>query len=218
MKKFKAFLSASKFNAVLFALVVSLVLSATVGAAYAAVSHLAEKQVEIQRFDIGVTLLENSEAISWRDYVAERNDGTWNEHEGTLLEKMVPSGDDLVYGKAYPEELSVRNSGTIDIYVRATIYTYWVDAQGTKQQKLNPDFINLNILTGNGWVEDTASRTSERTVLMYQNALPAGETTPLFSDSLTISGAIVNGTYDYDGMKFIVEVMIDAEQVRGSDS
>ena len=59
------------------------------------------------------------------------------------------AGEKLVPGKAYPEALSVKNSGTIDQYVRVMVYRYWVDKEGNKTTELSPELIDLN-LTGNG--------------------------------------------------------------------
>lgn len=47
----------------------------------------AERQ-QVQMNSIGVTLLENGKAISWRDY-AESSSSGWNENTGILLQAML---------------------------------------------------------------------------------------------------------------------------------
>lgn len=187
----------------LFALAVILLLTSGVGGARAALTYFSENYTSrVEMYDIGVTLQENGERVSWRDY-GSAADGSWTEHTGALLTKMLGEGESLQLGKSYPEVLTVRNSGTIDEYVRVSIYCYWVDRDGNKLQNLDPGLIDLHLLTGNGWTEDTASATAERRVLYYDSVLPAtdenGEqlagndprrTTSAFSDTLTINPAV----------------------------
>lgn len=47
----------------------------------------AERQ-QIQIFNIGVTLLENGKAVSWRNYDNNTN-GNWDENTGILLTGML---------------------------------------------------------------------------------------------------------------------------------
>ena len=57
---------------------------------------------------------------------------------------MLGADEKLILGKGYEERLSVRNSGTIEEYVRVMIYRYW-EKDGTegKLTDLSPDFIDL---------------------------------------------------------------------------
>lgn len=48
----------------------------------------AERQQAIALSKIGVTLLENGKAISWRDYAEDSSSG-WNENTGILLQGML---------------------------------------------------------------------------------------------------------------------------------
>lgn len=231
MKKLKSFLSASKANVAIFVLVVALILTATIGAASAAYTYFAETySSRVQRFDIGVSLMENGERISWRDYIAQ-DDSQWDEYVGTLLTNMIPKGESFSLGKPYDERLSVRNSGTINEYVRVTIFTYWVDAEtGEKQINLNPDYINLKILcdaygSNNGWLLDESASTTERTVLYYNRLLYSeiddsnrATETPAFSEELTISSDVYGYADDYNGKKFMVEVKVDAVQEQNAQS
>ena len=105
--------------------------------------------------------MENDKEISWRDY-SSAGDGTWNEHTGVLLESMLPEGEKLTLGKKYREELKVRNTGTINQYVRVNIYKYWLDANGVKMRDLSPDLIDLNLVNlGTDWIEDEGARTKD---------------------------------------------------------
>ncbi len=217
----------------LFVVAVAMLLGGSIGGTRAALTYYSETYTSrIQMYDIGVSLVENGEEVSWRDY-SSAGDGTWNEQTGTLLEHMLPEGEELTLGRRYTEELKVRNTGTINQYVRVSIYKYWLDAQGVKMRDLSPDLIDLNLVNlGTDWIEDEGARTRERTVLYYNKLLYAeGEgvsETPLFADSLVIDDIIArrvsqvtetNGnyttivtTYDYDGVSFRVEVEVDAVQ------
>ena len=191
----------------------------------------------IQMYDIGVSLLENDREVSWRDY-SSAGDGTWNEHTGTLLENMLPEGEKLTLGRRYQENLKVRNTGTINQYVRVSIYKYWLDPQGIKMRDLSPDLIDLNLVNlGTDWIEDEEARTEERTVLYYNKLLYAEgqgtSETALFADTLTIDDSIAKKvsqetkkegnyttiitTYDYDGVSFRIEVEVDAVQEHNAE-
>ena len=99
----------------------------------AALTYYSENySAEFQMFDIGVTLLENGNEVSWRNYA--RKDDEWQEGGGELLSGLLDgeNGGKIQPGKAYSEELSVRNSGSIDEYVRVAIYRYWEDGDGNR--------------------------------------------------------------------------------------
>ena len=170
-----------------------------------------EYTAEVNMQDIGITLNENGEAVSWRDYWGKDNkddpskDGKWDEENGALLTKMLDTekGEELVLGKSYPELLTVTNSSGkhtktgIDEYVRVTLYKYWKDPDGNKVTTLSPDLIDLNLLAGEGqdWIVDEklsaqGDKYRERTILYYTKPLKVGETTSPLSDKLTIDSAI----------------------------
>ena len=136
-------------------------------------------------------------------------------------------------GQAYKEALSVSNTGKIDEYVRVSIYKYWLDKDGKKVTTLSPDMIDLNLLEGNGWVEDPVTKglnNAERTVLYYSSPVPAGGSTAAFSDTLTVNGHlpyivtqteegnVITTTYDYDGVTFQVDVEADAVQTHNAEA
>ncbi len=217
---------------VIFVLAVGLLLFSSIGGARAALNYYSDVYESMaQTQDIGVTLIENGIEISNRDYYynreKERADGTWDENAGTLLAGMLKEGEELKLGYKYAEELKVRNSGTIPQYVRVSIYKYWVDQEGKKLQELSPDLIGLELDTRD-WILDAGAATKERTVLYYSKELsPDSESTP-FTDGLVIDAKVANSVtqkvekegahqnittvYDYDGVRFIVDVKVDAIQ------
>jgi hypothetical protein len=106
-------------------------------------------------YGIGVSLTEKdahdeeAEIVAFRDYVRKSQD-KWtetsgDEHIGELLGGMLAEGEELIPGKAYPEVISCRNTGTIDQYVRITLYKYWIRPDGTKVETTGEK--NANIIT-----------------------------------------------------------------------
>lgn len=205
MKKMKkSFLTKS---ALLFGASALLLLMSTVGSTRAALTYYSENyEMRIEISSIGVSLLENGDMVTSRDYVEnDWRETTGRENEGKLLTKLVDTknGEKLVLGKEYPEKLTVRNSGAIDSYVRVILYKNWTEGEkeegqegenetpkGLEREELSPDLIHLNLLLENGWVEDTKASTPERTVLYYTRILPSGAESTPFSDTLQIDPSI----------------------------
>ncbi len=229
----------------LFALAVVMLLGSSVGGARAALTYYSETySSRVQMYSIGVSLLENGNPVSWRNYNSGGN-GSWDEETGELLGDMLSDGESLIPGRTYREELCVENTGSINQYVRVRIYKYWVDSVDGKDDKsserlreLSPDLIHLNLVNqGTDWIEDKQSSTKERTILYYNKMLPAeaGEAsrTPLFADRLTIDGELakkvsqtestdgayttVTTTYLYNGVKFVVKAEVDAVQEHNAE-
>ncbi len=233
MKKLKKWIFSPAATIVAFVLAAGLLLFSSVGGTWAALTYFSETySSQVQMFDIGVTLVENGEDVSWRNYNAKDADGTWNEVTGKLLSNMLAEGEELALGKPYREELSVRNSGTINQYVRVSVYKYWVDENGQKLQNMDPSLIDLHYINqGGAWLLDEGASTDERTVLYYSQLLNAGDSTPLFSDTLTIDGSIatfckqepgedgtVVTTYTYNGKQFCLEAKVDAVQENNAEA
>lgn len=233
----------------MFVAAILLLCSGSVGGARAALTYYSETYTSrVQMFDIGVTLLEQGvydeepKAVSWRNYHS-RADGTWDEAQEEkgykhLLEGMLDekAGEALKLGKTYKEELKVKNTGTINQYVRVSIYKYWLDEEGNKVHTLSPEQIDLHLTNlGSDWILDETDHadTRERTVLYYNRLLLAGEETPLFADTLTIDGDIakkvtevrttegdytkIQTVYEYDGVQFQIEVEVDAVQEHNAE-
>ena len=252
MKKFSKWITSPTATIALFAVAAGLLLFSTIGGAYAALTYFSETyngQVELQ--DIGVTLMEKGEhddaakAVAYRDYTKDTQDD-WKEtegetHTGVLLSGMLAEDEVFVPGKAYKEEISCANTGTIDQYVRITLRKYWTDPQGnkvfTKQKdtdyttpELTPDLIKFTFPNAGSWILDTqnSSETEERQIYYYSKLLPAGSDTtgtPL-TDTLTVDpsvtlrmtktisddGKTITTSYDYDGWQFCIEAAVDAVQ------
>lgn len=207
-----------------------LLLSSAIGSTRAALTYYSDNYTaKVTVSQIGVSLLENGDVVASRDY----NGDKWNETSEALLQDMIPKGDKLVPGKSYEEELTVKNSGSIDEYVRVSIVKSWVDKDGKKETTLTPDLIELN-LTDAGWIVDESASTAERTVLYYTTPLAPGEAAKPFADTLRIDNSVAermtqtsvtdeNGyttittTYDYDGVTFNVEAQVDAVQTHNAE-
>lgn len=252
MRKFSKWITSPTATIALFAVAAGLLLFSTIGGAYAALTYFSETyngQVELQ--DIGVTLMEKGEhddaakAVAYRDYTKDTQDD-WKEtegetHTGVLLSGMLAEDEVFVPGKAYKEEISCANTGTIDQYVRITLRKYWTDPQGnkvfTKQKdtdyttpELTPDLIKFTFPNADSWILDTqnSSETEERQIYYYNKLLTAGSdttNTPL-TGTLTVDpsvtlrvtktisddGKTITTSYDYDGWQFCVEATVDAVQ------
>lgn len=265
MTKIRRLFRSPAMTVVLFVLAAAMLLGGTIGGARAALTVESEfYSAGVEMYDIGVTLMEsnqadggNARAVSKRDYVSNSN-YQWDETAGALpnplrrgytydrtiaplLSRMVPENESLQLHRAYPEVLSVYNSGAIDEFVRVSVYKYWVeldennepkkDSSGNiiKRTDLDPALIDLAFVTGNGWVYDTVPGTDERTVLYYTSAVPVGAATAPFTSTLTIDGELnyiveqtgdktIVTTYVYDSVGFQVEVEVDAVQTHNAEA
>lgn len=215
MKKKKKNRSKSAYTTgLLFVVAVLLLLGSAAGSSRAALTYYSENySAELQTFDIGVTLVENTLPVSRRDYT--QKDDKWYEEGGALLAHMLEKeGEEteIQLGRKYEELLQVENSGNIDEYVRVMIYRYWVKderrADGTpvpledreKLTELSPEWINLYPWVEeeqepmpadhNDWVLDKNASTRERTVLYYTKILKTGERSKAFADTLAINKAL----------------------------
>lgn len=223
-----------KLSLILIAAAILLLAGSAAGSARAALTYYSEDYVaQMDVKSIGVSLVENGTAVSWRDYLHQ--DDAWSQQTGVLLEHMLGENEELVFNQQYPEELTVTNSGTIDEYVRVVVTKYWVDCDASgsatenKRTDLEPAMIRLNILENQGWIVDTSASTDERTVLYYSRPLASGETSAAFTDTLAIDAAVLNvvtqdsngtaaaQTYVYDDVQFIVEAEVDAVQTHNAE-
>ena len=225
---------------VLIAFVVTAVLFlfTAIGATRAALIVSGVYDSRFEMYDIGVELNENGKALAWRTF--NKNSRDWDVNGEVSLFGNLKQ---VRYGVVYPEALSVRNSGQIDEYVRVTIYKYWLDKDGNKNMKMDPDLIQLTLLTGdNNWIVDKAYTTRERTVLYYTQILKGsksvrnGETTPDFASKMMLDPdiknyviqektsvdeetgyTIISTEYVYDGCTFCVDVQVDAIQTHNAE-
>lgn len=224
MSRVKSFLRSPAAAVIALVLAAALLLFSGVNTARAYLRDPSEwftSRVEME--DIGISLLENGEIVSYRNYNSAA-DGTWDQLvPGTLL-SGIP--DLPIFGEPYEEVLQVQNTGTINEYVRVTITRYWLDAEGNKLTNLSPELIGLTFANlDSAWIRDTTADTPERVVLYYNRLLRAGdEPTVPFVTNVTISNAMaasvhaeINGTdvhtvYDFDGVQFVLDVRTDGVQ------
>ena len=155
--------------------------ASTIGSTKATLTYMSDNylaQIDIK--SIGVTLTENGNDVSWRDY--KHKDDDWSEATGVLLGDMLKNAGDekLILDKKYDEKLAVKNSGSIDEYVRVTVQHYWADKEtGDKLSKLDPSKIQIDF-TNDGWTEDESAETTERNVFYYNSILKKGQTSTDF--------------------------------------
>lgn len=201
----------------LFVMAGALLSGSSIGGASAALTYFSETyQTQVEMYDIGVTLNENGKGVSKRDYQSY-SDGNWQEQTGVLLEKRWSDKEPLLPGKAYDEAVSVTNSGSIDQYVRVSLYKYWIK-DGRKQQDMDPGLIELHLANQDtDWLLDKDSSTPERTVLYYNRILGVGQTSSALTDTLTISSAVTNSPAMYDGAVFRIEAVVDAVQTHSAE-
>lgn len=219
---------------VILALAVLLLLGSAVGSTRAALTYYSENYTaEITVSQIGVSLLENGQIVSSRDY--DNNEwkiGTNNGSStgGALLADMLDAenGEKLALNKKYEERLTVKNSGSIDEYVRVRVYRYWMK-DGKKVTSLSPDLIDLNLVNQGVWVEGPAAST-ECVELFHKGILSSGEESAAFADTIRIDGKVaseartevdeaagtVTTVYKYDGVEFHVDVEVDAVQTHNA--
>ena len=128
-----------------------LLLGSTVGSTRAALTYYSENySAQMNLKHIGVSLVENGQVVSSRDYVSG-NEWSGNT-EGKLLANMLGENEKFTPGKQYDEAISVTNSGDIDTFVRVIITKSWKDKEGRKNAELSPDLIELNVPENSGWV------------------------------------------------------------------
>ncbi len=220
-----------KITYLLLAVAVLLLLGSTIGSTRAALNYYSENYTaEITVSQIGVSLLENGQTVSSRDYDKDEWKVSTNKGgkstSGALLKNMLEEGEKLALNKKYEEKLTVLNSGSIDEYVRVRIYKYWVK-DGAKVTTLSPDLIDLNLVNQEKWVKnpDTSAECME---LYYKGILPSGKESAAFADTIRIDGEVaaeakietkgnvITTTYKYDGVEFHVDVEVDAVQTHNA--
>lgn len=230
-KRLKSLKRSTLVTVVLFVVAVALLVGSAVGGTYAALTYYSENfHADFNMFDIGVTLLENNEPVAWRNYTGA--DDSWSEQTGELLKNMLAEGEELELGKHYPVSLAAQNSGSIDEYVRVRLFKYWEDKDGNRLTNLDPNNIELE-LSENGWMENPAESTTERTVLYYTSPLASGATSSEFLHAVTISKAVCNQVtertytdeegyrvvetiYHYDNASFVLKAQVDAVQTHNA--
>ncbi len=162
--------------------------------------------------------------LSSIDTILVENGATASTEEGLLgasfLERNgLSSPTDFVVGKRYDESLNVMNNGDIDEFVRVTVTRYWTDASGGRAKTtFDPAYIKLDFVTDSGWSIDEEASTEERTVLYYAESVAPGDSPKSdFVSGVTIDPQVAklisqSGAYEYEGVRFQIDVTVDAVQ------
>lgn len=185
-----------------------------------------EYTAQIGTENIGVALLEGDELISQSQAA-----GGVATH-GTILSHLLDDNEkQIAPGKVYEERLSVQNIGTIDEYVRVIIQKRWEDADGVPLTSLDPELIDLHLLTtenGGAWILDEASSTDEQLILYYTNILSSGHIAA-FADTLSIDqevtrivsqteeSGVITLNYDYKGAILAIDIEVDGVQTNNAE-
>ena len=234
MKKHKMKKSVGIFA--MLAVAIGLLAFSSIGGARAALTIYSQTyESEMKMKHIGITLLENGEPVSHRNY---SGNNTWDEKQnGELLTGI----DEFEFGKKYEEVLTVKNTGStedpgaIDEYVILTIRKYWVDEDGNKRTDLDPGLIKVHLTEDPHWIRDVANSSdeTERIVMIYDMPLKPGEETVAATDTITVDSAIkavvetidtieedgmtvIITTYSYDGLKFVLEAEAEGVQTHNA--
>ena len=188
----------------LFIFAVILLFAGTVGGTQAALQVYSTDYLSAINLDhIGVTLFENGEDVSHHNYGTTAGAGFTPEADahGSLILNDLGTDTSFLIGKKYDCRIHAQNTGTINQYVRVTIYKYWVDPEepsngkgwylGEESTKItntayDPALIELSYngseYNNANWIKDTDSSTPEREIYYYRGMLvPEGETYPLFT-------------------------------------
>ena len=201
----------------LFLLAVVLLFAGGVGGTQAALQVYSSNYYSaLDLKHIGITLCENGTEVAFRNYGDTAASGFSEKQDGDLVLKNLEDDPSFQIGRKYPFVITCKNTGTIDHYLRVTIYKYWVDvgndetiglkgwfhglSSNTRKlldtEKHSPATIHLGYNGSEGynasaWIRDTASSTPEREIYYYIGKLSAdGETAPLF-DTLWIDPSVV---------------------------
>ena len=200
----------------LFLLAVVLLFAGSVGGTQAALQIYSSDYISAFELDhIGITLYENGTPVSFRNYGDAAASGFTEKQDGDLVLKTLEDDPSFQIGRKYPFVITCKNTGTIDHYLRVTVYKYWVQVgEGEKfglkgwfhglssnteklldEEKHSPATIHLGYNGSEGyntsaWAKDPDSSTAERDVYYYTGILPVGgETAPLF-DTLWVDSSV----------------------------
>ena len=252
----REFLRSPATSIALLVLAAALLLIGTIGAVQAAPRIQSQDyRAQVVLTDIETALTEYSASVTEENQVTgEETHMIVREGDDQLLDEekshfLADNGDDQIkIGKTYTYKLGVRNiaqvtddqrkGNGIPQYVRVTVNKYWVlvDENGeplkdnngvVKQCNLNPAFIDLHFVEGDGWIIDKDASTPERTVLYYKGILDPGDDSSEFTDTLTIDSAVLTAVtkdagknkYDYKNVQFRIKATVDAVQTHnGTDA
>ena len=176
-----------------------LLLASTVSGTQAAITYYSEDyKTSVDVPNIDVALLENGNQIGASSLDAEDGENTTVSVDAILFDGQDKN---ITLGKSYDEELTVKNTGEIDSYVRVVIKKYWtyeeeVDGKKVtvKDRTLSPKYIDLNLVNKDGegakWIAyPNIDEHKEQIVLYYAEPVAKDGTTVPFADSFRIDNA-----------------------------
>ena len=181
----------------LFILAIVLLFAGSVGGTQAALQVYSNDYLSaLNMKNIGVTLLENGEFVSWRNYGQDTDTEFKEKPNGNLVLEHLKEDPSFQIGKKYPFKITAKNTGDIYQYLRITVYKYWVkvgddeefDIKGwfhglsnnTEKQlddsKFSPATIHLGYggeegFNSSAWILDSSAHTAERDVYYYVGTL-----------------------------------------------
>ncbi len=147
-------------------------------------AYSEEHRADIEQTHLGVALIENTGSKGWDQINIGEAAGTPVKNAALLSDTDALLDDDpqMIPGKMYDEQISVRNASNMDEYVRVTIYKYWTDKPKTdesaKKVDLDPTLIELAINDAE-WVKSEAESTDERLVYYLPRVLVARADDPV---------------------------------------
>ena len=215
---------------ILLAIAAVLLVASTVGSTQAALVYYSENySAEVTVSNIGISLVENGDVINYRNYLS---DGNWDKlaDKAVLMEDLLGDDTMVIPGKTYDEELTVKNSGTIDTYVRVILSKYWLNADGERTTEADPAYIQLT-RGSSKWLKDEDASGDEREIYYYTDIVASEATTEALITELTIdpqiskelirtenADNIITYVYKYDGYTFVVEAEAQAVQTHNAES
>lgn len=217
-----------KHTAIGFAGAIVLLAASGIGSTRAALTYYSENytaQMELK--SIGVALVENGTTLVERNGYKEKA----KQEEKSLFQNLLKDEEEFKIGHAYPEKLTVKNTGNMNEYVRVTVTRYWTDTEGKKLPNLSPAYIQIGY-NDRDWMKDEKQTTQEREIWYYKNLLEPGEESQVLADSITIDDAIVSkvtetrttkdgvttieADYVYDQAVFHVKAEVDGVQTHNA--
>ena len=173
--------------------------ASTIGSTKATLTYMSDNylaQIDIK--SIGVTLTENGNDVSWRDY--KHKDDDWSEATGVLLGDMLKNAGDekLILDKKYDEKLAVKNSGSID---------GWTEDKSAETTERNVFYYNSILKKG-----QTSTDFTDKISISGDIAAIVGQTSQTDDNGLTT----ITTTYEYDGALFVLEATVDAVQTHNA--
>ena len=256
----------SKRSIALLAATLILLIGGGITGTKASLTYFSEDYIADFKLDhIQVHLIENGKDTD-RDVCEGKNDddsvhGTYTgkkKVKGNLLKHLgyeapLYTDDTAAYklkektlgevepGRTYKEEIKARNGQNIPQYLRLTVKKYWVNTDGAKDTRLDPELIKLGYsgkdYNAGPWIRNEAESTPESETYYYNKILPKNADTELLFNELTIDKKIMKNltkkpaettetttqdgketvtvytySYDYNGYAFYIEADVQAIQ------